>query len=54
MITHVESPSADAFRASAKNVAAQCSIIASNLQDEMESEPQSESSDEIQSENVTT
>jgi len=54
MITHVESPSADAFRASAKNVAAQCSIIAANLQDEMESEPQSEPSDKIQSENVTT
>ena len=38
MITHVDSPSAAAFRASAKNVAAQCSIIASNLQEEMESE----------------
>jgi ATP-binding protein involved in chromosome partitioning len=55
MITHVESPSADAFRKSAKNVAAQCSIIASNLQEEMESEPPSESSNgEAPSENGTT
>ncbi len=38
MITDVDSPSANAFRVSAKNVAAQCSIIASNLQEEMESE----------------
>ena len=38
MSTDTNSPSADAFRASAKNVAAQCSIIASNLQEEMESE----------------
>ncbi|MEO2220360.1 MAG: Mrp/NBP35 family ATP-binding protein [Nitrosopumilus sp.] len=55
MITHVDSPSAEAFRKSAKNVAAQCSIIASNLQEEMESEPPSESSNgEAPSENVTT
>ena len=55
MITHAESPSADAFRASAKNVAAQCSIIAANLQEEMDSESPSESSaDEVSSENTTT
>ena len=38
MSTDVNSPSADAFRASAKNVAAQCSIIASRLHEEMEAE----------------
>jgi len=38
MSTDADSPSADAFRASAKNVAAQCSIIASRLHEEMESE----------------
>ena len=37
MITSPQSPSADAFRASAKNIAAQCSILASKLQEEMES-----------------
>ena len=37
MITNPESPSADAFRASAKNIAAQCSILAAKLQQEMES-----------------
>ena len=36
MITNPESPSADAFRASAKNIAAQCSILAAKLQQEME------------------
>ena len=52
MITSPQSPSADAFRASAKNIAAQCSILASKLQEEMESagsgddqQPSSSSSD---------
>ena len=52
MNTNIDSPSAEAFRASAKNVAAQCSIIASNLQEEMESE--SESSDEDSTNNGTS
>lgn len=38
MITNTDSPSATAFRASAKNIAAQCSILAAKLQQEMESE----------------
>jgi len=38
MITNPDSPSAEAFRASAKNIAAQCSILAAKLQEEMESE----------------
>ena len=38
MITNPDSPSADAFRISAKNIAAQCSILAAKLQQEMESE----------------
>lgn len=38
MIAHPDSPSAIAFRASAKNIAAQCSILAAKLQQEMESE----------------
>jgi ATP-binding protein involved in chromosome partitioning len=38
MITNPDSPSAEAFRVSAKNIAAQCSIIAAKLQEEMESE----------------
>lgn len=42
MITNPDSPSADAFRKSAKNIAAQCSILASKLQDEMASENASE------------
>ena len=56
MITNVDSPSAAAFRASAKNVAAQCSIIASKLQEEMESEASSTepSNDTSASETVTT
>ena len=56
MITHVDSPSAEAFRASAKNVAAQCSIIASNLQEEMESEGSDTepSTDTSTSENTTS
>ena len=38
MITNPDSPSAVAFRKSAKNIAAQCSILAAKLRDEMESE----------------
>ena len=38
MMTDAESPSAEAFRTSAKNVAAQCSIIAAKLQEEMQAE----------------
>jgi len=38
MITNPDSPSAQAFRSSAKNIAAQCSILASKLQDDMASE----------------
>ena len=44
MITNPDSPSAIAFRKSAKNIAAQCSIIAANLQQEMKSESPSEES----------
>jgi len=39
MITAPDSPSAEAFRSSAKNVAAQCSILAAKLQEEMKAEP---------------
>ena len=42
MMTDVKSPSADAFRSAAKNVAAQCSIVAAKLQEEMQSETQPE------------
>ena len=45
MISNPDSPSAAAFRKSAKNVAAQCSIIAAKLQEEMASERSSETSD---------
>ena len=38
MITSPDSPSADAFKTSAKNIAAQCSILAAKLQQEMNSE----------------
>jgi len=38
MITNPDSPSAVAFRKSAKNIAAQCSILAAKLQQEMQSE----------------
>jgi len=38
VITAPESPSAEAFRISAKNVAAQCSILAAKLQEEMKEE----------------
>ena len=42
MMTDVKSVSADAFRSAAKNVAAQCSIVAAKLQEEMQSETQPE------------
>jgi len=38
MITDPDSPSANAFRTSAKNIAAQCSILAAKLQEEIKSE----------------
>jgi ATP-binding protein involved in chromosome partitioning len=38
MITQPDSPSAKAFTAAAKNVAAQCSILAAKLQEEMQAE----------------
>jgi len=38
MITHPDSPSAEAFTAAAKNVAAQCSIQARKVQEEMQAE----------------
>ena len=38
MITNPESPSAEAFKTSAKNIAAQCSILAAKLQEEMQAE----------------
>ena len=38
MLTDPNSPSAEAFRSSAKNIAAQCSIIAAKLQEEMAAE----------------
>ena len=42
MITNPDSPSANAFRESAKNIAAQCSILAAKLQEEMKSEANAE------------
>ena len=38
MMTDSQSPSATAFRIAAKNVAAQCSIVAAKLQEEMQAE----------------
>ena len=38
MITNPDSPSAIAFRTSAKNIAAQCSILAAKMQEEMKAE----------------
>jgi ATP-binding protein involved in chromosome partitioning len=38
MITQPDSPSAEAFTVAAKNVAAQCSIVAAKLQEEMQAE----------------
>ena len=43
MITDPDSPSANAFRTSAKNIAAQCSILAAKMQEEMKSESTNES-----------
>ena len=45
MITNPDSPSADAFRKSARNIAAQCSIIAAKLQDGMASESTGDDND---------
>ena len=42
MMTDAKSPSANAFRSAAKNVAAQCSIVAAKLQEEMQAETQPE------------
>ena len=54
MISNPDSPSAEAFRKSAKNIAAQCSIIASKLQEEMASESSSETSDKESAPEPTT
>ncbi len=43
MLTKPDSPSAEAFKKSAKNIAAQCSILAAKLQEEMAQEGQSKS-----------
>ncbi len=43
MLTRPDSPSAEAFSVSAKNIAAQCSILASKLREEMEAEEQESS-----------
>ncbi len=40
MITDANSPSAEAIRVAAKNVAAQCSILAAKLREEMQATPQ--------------
>jgi len=45
MITDPDSPGAVAFRSSAKNIAAQCSIQAAKLREEMESESSSKESE---------
>ena len=59
MITDPDSPSANAFRTSAKNIAAQCSILAAKLRQEMMDNSSSESPSEeattiVQSSNSTT
>ena len=51
MISSVDSPSAEAFRISAKNIAAQCSIQASKLQEEMAAEGTTEEAAEPAPEN---
>nr|NIR75037.1 Mrp/NBP35 family ATP-binding protein [Candidatus Kutchimonas denitrificans]NIU01430.1 Mrp/NBP35 family ATP-binding protein [Nitrosopumilaceae archaeon]NIU87852.1 P-loop NTPase [Nitrosopumilaceae archaeon]NIV66162.1 P-loop NTPase [Nitrosopumilaceae archaeon]NIX62032.1 P-loop NTPase [Nitrosopumilaceae archaeon] len=43
MLTKPDSPSADAFKSAAKNIAAQCSILAAKLQEEMAQEGESKS-----------
>jgi diphthine-ammonia ligase len=45
-ITNPDSPSAVAFKAAAKNIAAQCSILAAKLQEEMAAESNSEGASE--------
>lgn len=49
MLTKPDSPSAEAFKKSAKNIAAQCSILAAKLQEEMAQEGQSKSESETES-----
>jgi len=51
MISSPDSPSAEAFRVSAKNIAAQCSILAAKLQQEMASEENTESAPEASTSN---
>ena len=46
MITNPDSPSAVAFKAAAKNIAAQCSILAAKLQEEMAAESNTDASNE--------
>jgi ATP-binding protein involved in chromosome partitioning len=38
ILTQPDSPSAKAFTSTAKNIAAQCSIVAAKLQEEMQKE----------------
>ena len=54
MITNPDSPSAVAFRKSAKNIAAQCSIIAAKLQEEMASEANATADEEQSSSEAST
>ena len=54
MITNPDSPSAVAFRKSAKNIAAQCSILAAKLQEEMETGADSAENSETQPAPETT
>ncbi len=49
MITNIDSPSAAAFRTAAKNIAAQCSILAAKLQEEM---AQDEAKSQTENENT--
>ena len=50
MLTQPDSPSANAFTSSAKNIAAQCSIVAAKLQEEMQAETSSETQAETSAE----
>jgi ATP-binding protein involved in chromosome partitioning len=52
MITDPDSPGAVAFRTSAKNIAAQCSIQAAKLQEEMKSESSSKESEDTKKESA--
>jgi len=54
MITDPDSPSANAFRKSAKNIAAQCSILAAKLQEEMKSETSEKESEASEKESETS